>query len=112
MKELEKENIKLEKELSEQEKTDKWKEKINGKASEFLYYLLESIKLEEKDDNEEKVGEKTLKSFNNKIIIHWKDGSQVIFDIKKQGDLQVQPNTKVDFVDPDIHAAFKVACAG
>lgn len=111
-KELEKENAKLEKELSEQGKTEEWREKINGKASEFLYYLLESIKLEEKDDNEEKVGERTLKSFNNKIIIHWKDGSQVIFDIKKQGDLQVQPNTKVDFVDPDVHAAFKVACAG
>lgn len=111
-KELEKENAKLEKELSKQGKTEEWREKINGKASEFLYYLLESIKLEEKDDNEEKVGERTLKSFNNKIIIHWKDGSQVIFDIKKQGDLQVQPNTKVDFVDPDVHAAFKVACAG
>ncbi|MFT4327881.1 MAG: hypothetical protein AB3P07_04700 [Wolbachia pipientis] len=112
MKKLEKENAKLAKELSEQEKADEWKEKINGKASEFFYYLLESIKLEEKDDKEEKVGEATLKSFNNKVIIHWKDGSQTIFDIKKQGDLQVQPNTKIDFVDPDVHAAFKVACAG
>ncbi|RDD34992.1 ATPase involved in DNA repair [Wolbachia endosymbiont of Cylisticus convexus] len=108
-KELEKENTKLERELSEQEKTDEWKEKINGKPSEFLYYLLESVKLEEKDDNEEKVGERTLKSFNNKIIIHWKDGSQTIFDIKKR---DVQPSTKVNFVDLDIHAAFKVACAG
>lgn len=31
------------------------KKKINGKASEFLYYLLESIKLEEKDNKEKKV---------------------------------------------------------
>lgn len=117
--ELEEENnrlIKKEQKLtqkkSEQEKMDEWREKINGKASDFLYYLLESIKLEEKDDNEEKIGERTLKSFNNKIIIHWKDGSQTIFDIKKQHDLQAQPSTKVDFVDQDIHAAFKVAHAG
>lgn len=103
----------MEKELSEQEKADEWKKKINGKASEFFFYLLESIKLEEKkDDKGEKVSEVTLRNFDNKVIIHWKDGSQVIFDIKKQGDLQVQPNTKVDFVDPDVHAAFKVACAG
>lgn len=112
MKELEKENAKLEKELSEQEKADEWKEKINGKASEFFYYLLESIKLEEKNDEEGKVSEVTLRNFDNKIIVHWKDGSQTIFDIKKQGDLQAQPNTKIDFVDPDVHAAFEVACSG
>lgn len=54
----------------------------------------------------------TLRNFDNKIIVHWKDGSQTIFDIKKQGDLQAQPNTKIDFVDPDVHAAFEVACSG
>lgn len=83
-KELEKENAKLEKELSEQEKTDKWREKINGKASEFFFYLLESIKLEEKDDKGEKVSEVALRNFDNKVIIHWKDGSQTTFDIQKK----------------------------
>ncbi|WP_264330907.1 hypothetical protein [Wolbachia endosymbiont (group B) of Erebia ligea] len=84
--------------------------KINGKASEFFFYLLESIKLEEKkDDKEEKVSEVTLRNFDNKVIIHWKDGSQMTFNIQKQDGLQAQPNTKVDFVDPDVHAAFEVA---
>ncbi|WP_254229996.1 hypothetical protein [Wolbachia pipientis] len=111
MKELEQENAKLEKELSEQEKMDEWRKKVNGKASDFLYYLLESIKLEEKDKKEEK-RELTLRDFDNKIIIYWKDGSQIICHIKKQDGLQIQPSTKVDFVNPDVHAAFKVACAG
>lgn len=111
MKDLEKENIKLEKELSEQEKTDKWKEKINGKASEFLYYLLEFIKLKISNDAGEDLSEATLRNFDNKVIIHWKDGSQTTFDIQKQGGLQAQPNTKIDFVDPDVHAAFEVAFA-
>ena len=111
-KELEQENAKLEKELSEQEKADEWKKKINGKASEFFLYLLESIKLEEKDDKVEKVSEVTLRNFDNKVIIHWKDGSQTTFDIQKQDGLQAQPNTKIDFVDPDVHAAFEVACSG
>ncbi|WP_353270211.1 hypothetical protein [Wolbachia endosymbiont (group A) of Myopa testacea] len=116
--ELEEENnrlIKKEQKLTqrkpEQEKTDEWKEKINGKPSEFLYYLLESIKLEEKDNKEKKV-EATLRDFDNKIIIHWKDGSKTTCHIKKQGDLQIEPGTKLDFVDKDTHAAFKVACAG
>ncbi|UIP92437.1 hypothetical protein JSQ73_004520 [Wolbachia endosymbiont of Anopheles demeilloni] len=108
-KKLEKENAKLEKELSEQEKADEWKKKINGKASEFFFYLLESIKLEEKDDKGEKVSEVTLRNFDNKVIIHWKDGSQMTFNIQKQDGLQAQPNAKVDFVDPDVHAAFEVA---
>ncbi|OAB82039.1 hypothetical protein WSTR_02655 [Wolbachia endosymbiont of Laodelphax striatellus] len=108
-KELEKENAKLEKELSEQEKTDKWREKINGKASEFFFYLLESIKLEEKDDKGKKVSEVALRNFDNKVIIHWKDGSQTTFDIQKQDGLQAQPNTKIDFVDPDVRKAFKEA---
>ncbi|WP_341819377.1 hypothetical protein [Wolbachia endosymbiont (group A) of Brachyopa scutellaris] len=114
--ELEEENnrlIKKEQKLTqrkpEQEKTDEWKEKINGKASDFLYYLLESIKLEEKGDKGEKICEATLRNFDNKIIIHWKDGSQTTCHIKKQGDL---PSTKVDFVDQNIQVAFKVACAG
>ncbi|OAM06140.1 MAG: hypothetical protein TV41_06350 [Wolbachia endosymbiont of Dactylopius coccus] len=111
MKELEQENAKLEKELSEQEKMDEWRKKVNGKASDFLYYLLESIKLEEKDKKEEK-RELTLRDFDNKIIIYWKDGSQTICHIKKQDGLQIQPSTKVDFVNPDVHSAFKVACAG
>ncbi|MDG7056891.1 MAG: hypothetical protein LKM43_01950 [Wolbachia endosymbiont of Penenirmus auritus] len=107
----------LEKELAEQrkinrkqEKTNERKEKINGKPSEFLYYVLESIKLEEKGDKEKdsKV-EATLRNFNNKIIIHWKDGSQTICHIKKQGDL---PSTEVDFVDKNIQAAFETACVG
>ncbi len=91
-----------------QKEIKEWKEKINGNPSDFLYYLLESIKLEEKDNKEKKV-EATLRNFDNKIIIHWKDGSQTICHIKKQGDL---PSTKVDFVDQNIQAAFKVACAG
>ncbi|WP_264374477.1 coiled-coil domain-containing protein [Wolbachia endosymbiont (group B) of Carcina quercana] len=111
MKELEQENAKLEKELSEQEKMDEWRKKVNGKASGFLYYLLESIKLEEKDKKEEK-RELTLRNFDNKIIIYWKDGSQTICHIKKQDGLQIQPSTKVDFVNPDVHAAFEVACSG
>lgn len=104
-KELEKENAKLEKELPEQEETDKWKEKINGNASEFLYYLLESIKLEEKDNKEKKV-EATLRDFDNEIIIHWKDSSKTTCHIKKQGDL---PSTKVDFVNQNIQAAWEMA---
>ncbi|WP_250296447.1 hypothetical protein [Wolbachia endosymbiont of Oedothorax gibbosus] len=96
-----------------QKETNKWKEKINGKPSEFLYYLLESIKLEEKGDKGEKIGEATLRNFDNKIIIHWKDGSKTTCHIKKQDGLQIQPpSTKVDFVDQNIQAAFKVACAG
>ncbi|WP_410542529.1 hypothetical protein [Wolbachia endosymbiont of Tetranychus urticae] len=83
MKELEQENAKLEKELSEQEKMDEWRKKVNGKASDFLYYLLESIKLEEKDKKEEK-RELTLRDFDNKIIIYWKDGSQIICHIKNK----------------------------
>ncbi|MDR2978001.1 MAG: hypothetical protein LBU56_00905 [Rickettsiales bacterium] len=82
--------------------------KINGKPREFLYYVLESVKLGEKDNKEKKV-EATLRNLNNKIIIHWKDGSQTICHIKKQGNL---PSTKVDFVDPDIQAAFEAACVG
>ncbi|MFP3015290.1 MAG: hypothetical protein ACEY3B_03130 [Wolbachia sp.] len=111
--ELEEENnrlIKKEQKLRqrkpEQEKTDEWKEKINGKASDFLYYLLESIKLEEKGDKGEKIGEATLRNFDNKIIIHWKDGSQTTCHIKKQGDL---PSTKVDFVNQNIQAAWEMA---
>ncbi|WP_353282256.1 hypothetical protein [Wolbachia endosymbiont (group A) of Myopa testacea] len=95
----------LKKDLFEREKIDEWKEKINGKPSDFLYYLLESIKLEEKDNKEEKV-EATLRDFDNKIIIHWKDGSQTTCHIKKQGDL---PSTKVDFVNQNIQAAWEMA---
>lgn len=95
----------MEKELSEQEKTGEWKEKINGNPSEFLYYLLESIKLEEKDNKEKKV-EATLRNFDKKIIIHWKNGSQTTCHIKKQGDL---PSTKVDFVNQNIQAAWEMA---
>lgn len=96
-----------------QKEIKKWKEKINGKASEFLYYLLESIKLEEKGDKGEKIGEATLRNFDNKIMIHWKDGSKTTCHIKKQDGLQIQPpSTKVDFVDQNIQAAFAVACAG
>ncbi|WP_375316165.1 hypothetical protein [Wolbachia endosymbiont (group A) of Colletes cunicularius] len=109
--ELEEENnrlIKKEQKLtqrkSEQEKTDEWKEKINGNPSEFLHYILESIKLEEKDNKEKKV-EATLRNFDNKIIIHWKDGSQTTCHIKKQGDL---PSTKVDFVNQNIQAAWEM----
>ncbi|WP_341821266.1 hypothetical protein [Wolbachia endosymbiont (group A) of Myopa testacea] len=105
---LQQKKEKLEQKKSEQKETDEWKEKINGKPSEFLYYLLESIKLEEKDNKEKKV-EATLRDFDNKIIIHWKDSSKTTCHIKKQGDL---PSTKLDFVDKDTHAAFKVACAG
>ncbi|MGL9731998.1 MAG: hypothetical protein ACR5KX_04370 [Wolbachia sp.] len=97
----------LEKELAEQgkinrkqEETNERQEKINGKSSEFLYYVLESIKLGEKA---------TLRNLDNKIIIHWKDDSQTTCHIEKQGYL---PSTEVDFIDPDIQAAFKAACVG
>ncbi|XCA33470.1 MAG: hypothetical protein ABS808_01170 [Wolbachia endosymbiont of Polyergus mexicanus] len=93
------------KDLFERKRTDEWKEKINGNPSEFLYYLLESIKLEEKDNKEKKV-EATLRNFDNKIIIHWKNGSQTTCHIKKQGDL---PSTKVDFVNQNIQAAWEMA---
>ncbi|MFP3035981.1 MAG: hypothetical protein ACEY3A_03095 [Wolbachia sp.] len=56
---LRKENAKLKESLSPEVKERK--EKINSKPSEFLYYVLESIKLGEKA---------TLRNFNNKIIIH------------------------------------------
>ncbi len=95
----------LKKDLFERKRADEWKEKINGNPSDFLYYLLESIKLEEKDNKEKKV-EATLRNFDNKIIIHWKDGSQTICHIKKQGDL---PSTKVDFVNQNIQAAWEMA---
>ncbi|MDG7053309.1 MAG: hypothetical protein LKM45_05540 [Wolbachia endosymbiont of Alcedoecus sp.] len=105
---LRKENAKLKESLSPEVKERK--EKINGKPSEFLYYVLESIKLEERGDKEKdsKV-EATLRNLNNKIIIHWKDGSQTICHIKKQGNL---PSTEVDFVDQNIQAAFETACVG
>lgn len=103
------EKIKNRKEARPKQKEIKeWEKEINGKASEFLYYLLESIKLEEKDNKEKKV-EATLRNFDNKIIIHWKDGSQTTCHINKQGDL---PSTKVDFVDQNIQAVFAVARAG
>ncbi|WCR57828.1 hypothetical protein [Wolbachia endosymbiont of Ctenocephalides felis wCfeJ] len=83
-----------------QKEIKEWKKEINGKPSEFLYYVLESIKLGEKA---------TLRNLDNKIIIHWKDGSRTICYIEKQGDL---PSTEVDFIDPDIQAAFGAACVG
>ncbi|WCR58151.1 hypothetical protein [Wolbachia endosymbiont of Ctenocephalides felis wCfeJ] len=96
--------IKLKEKLSELKETEQWREKTNGKPSEFLYYLLESIRLAGKDSKEI---EATLRNFDNRVIIHWKDGSQTICHIKKQGDLQVQPSTK--FVDLNMREAFRVA---
>lgn len=104
---LAKKQKKLEQESSEQKETDEWEEKINGKPSEFLYYLLESIKLEEKDNKEKKV-EATLRNFDNKVIIHWKDGSQTICHIKKQGDLQIESSATM-FTDPNVQAAWEMA---
>ncbi|WP_349967853.1 hypothetical protein [Wolbachia endosymbiont of Armadillidium arcangelii] len=94
------------KDLFERKRTDEWKEKINGKPSDFLYYLLESIKLEEKDNKVEA----TLRNFDNKIIIHWKNGSQTTCHIKKRGDLQIESSATM-FIDPNVQAAFEVACA-
>lgn len=108
IKDLQEENAKLKKESPEQEEINKWQKSINGKPSEFLHYILESIKLEEKDNKEKKV-EATLQDFDNKVTIHWKDGSKTTCHIKKQGGL---PSTKVDFVDQNIQAAFAVARAG
>ncbi len=105
IKDLQEENAKLKKESPEQEEINKWQKSINGNPSEFLHYILESIKLEEKDNKEKKV-EATLRNFDNKIIIHWKDGSQTTCHIKKQGDL---PSTKVDFVNQNIQAAWEMA---
>ncbi|MFP3024903.1 MAG: hypothetical protein ACEY3L_01115 [Wolbachia sp.] len=96
----------LKKDLFERERTDEWKEKINGKPSDFLYYLLESIKLEEKDNKEKKV-EATLRNFDNKIIIHWKNGSQTICHIKKQGGLQIESSATM-FTDPNVQAAWEM----
>lgn len=104
---LQQKKEKLEQKKSEQEKTDEWKEKINGKPSEFLYYLLESIKLEEKDNKEKKV-EATLRDFDNKVTIYWKDGSQTICHIKKQGDLQIESSATM-FTDPNVQAAWEMA---
>ncbi|WP_265022084.1 hypothetical protein [Wolbachia endosymbiont (group A) of Icerya purchasi] len=104
---LQQKKEKLEQKKSEQEKTDEWKEKINSKPSDFLYYLLESIKLEEKDNKEEKV-EATLRNFDNKVTIHWKDGSQTICHIKKQGDLQIESSATM-FTDPNVQAAWEMA---
>ncbi|CAN2146745.1 hypothetical protein WSPTPLR_10880 [Wolbachia pipientis] len=103
---LQQKKEKLEQKKSEQEKTDEWKEKINGKPSEFLYYLLESIKLEEKDNKEKKV-EATLRDFDNKVTIYWKDGSQTICHIKKQGDLQIESSATM-FTDPNVQAAWEM----
>ncbi|MDR2831962.1 MAG: hypothetical protein LBV62_03550 [Rickettsiales bacterium] len=110
---------KLKKKLSEQKETDEWKEKINGKTSEFFNYVLESTKLKIKDDQEKEVKIKndkgkevdpTLRNFDNKIIIHWKDGSQTTCPIKRQiGPQTLQPSTKVDFVDQNIQAAWEIA---
>ncbi|WP_264707390.1 hypothetical protein [Wolbachia endosymbiont (group A) of Acrocera orbiculus] len=104
---LQQKKEKLEQKKSEQEKTDEWKEKINGKPSDFLYYLLESIKLEEKDNKEKKV-EATLRDFDNKVTIYWKDGSQTICHIKKQGDLQIESSATM-FTDPNVQAAWEMA---
>lgn len=104
---LQQKKEKLEQKKSEQEKTDEWKEKINGKPSDFLYYLLESIKLEEKDNKEKKV-EATLRDFDNKVPIYWKDGSQTICHIKKQGDLQIESSATM-FTDPNVQAAWEMA---
>ncbi|WP_265015960.1 hypothetical protein [Wolbachia endosymbiont (group A) of Anoplius nigerrimus] len=104
---LQQKKEKLEQKKSEQEKTDEWKEKINGKPSDFLYYLLESIKLEEKDNKEKKV-EATLQDFDNKVTIYWKDGSQTICHIKKQGDLQIESSATM-FTDPNVQAAWEMA---
>ncbi|WP_265033435.1 hypothetical protein [Wolbachia endosymbiont (group A) of Sicus ferrugineus] len=106
IKDLQEENAKLKKKSPEQEEINKWQKSINGNPSEFLHYILESIKLEEKGGKGEKIGEATLWNFDNKIIIHWKDGSQTTCHIKKQGDL---PSTKVDFVNQNIQAAWEMA---
>ncbi|MDR1139846.1 MAG: hypothetical protein LBJ80_01860 [Rickettsiales bacterium] len=81
-----------------QKEIKEWKKEINGKPSEFLYYVLESVKLGEKA---------TLRNLNNKIIIHWKDGSQTICHIKKQGNLQIEPSAAM-FTDPSVQAAWEM----
>ncbi|WP_353284572.1 hypothetical protein [Wolbachia endosymbiont (group A) of Lasioglossum fulvicorne] len=101
---LAKKQKKLEQESSEQKETDEWEEKINGKPSEFLYYLLESIKLEEKDNKVEA----TLRNFDNKVTIHWKDGFQTTCHTKKQGDLQIESSATM-FTDPNVQAAWEMA---
>ncbi|WCR59774.1 MAG: hypothetical protein PG978_001222 [Wolbachia endosymbiont of Ctenocephalides felis wCfeF] len=81
-----------------QKEIKEWKKEINGKPSEFLYYVLESIKLGEKA---------TLRNLHNKIIIHWKEGSQTICHIKKQGNLQIEPSAAM-FKDPSVQAAWEM----
>ncbi|MDG7055953.1 MAG: hypothetical protein LKM44_00440 [Wolbachia endosymbiont of Meromenopon meropis] len=94
---LQKENIRLEKELFEQEKINERQKKINDKPSEFLYYLLESIKLDEKA---------TLRNLDNKIIIQWKDGSQTTCYIKRHG-AHFSHSTEINFVRQNIRTAFE-----
>ncbi|WFW29484.1 MAG: hypothetical protein LJI21_01660 [Wolbachia endosymbiont of Menacanthus eurysternus] len=107
--ELKQKREKLEKKKSELEKLNERKEKINGKPSEFLYYILESVKLKEKNDKEKSNKVKmTLRNFNNEIIIHWKDGSQTICNTKKQGNFSA---TWVDFIDQNIQSAFETTAA-
>lgn len=107
---LKKENEKLKEKLAQQKETEEWKEKIYGELSEFFNYVLKSIKLEGESEHGE-IGT-TLRNFNNKIIIHWKDGSETTCYIDRQGNLQVQPNTTFNFVDKNTQAAFALACAG
>ncbi|APR98215.1 hypothetical protein [Wolbachia endosymbiont of Folsomia candida] len=101
----------LENGLKELPKQKEWREKIYGEPREFFKYVLKSIKLEGESEHG-KIGT-TLRNFDNKIIIHWKDGSETTCYIDRQGNLQVQPNTTF-FVDSNIQAGFAVAvpCAG
>lgn len=98
----EKEFATLNESLSKQKETDEWQEKINGSPQEFLHYILDYIKL--------KVGENetSLRNFDNKIMINWKDRSQTTCYINKQGDFQkIEPGTNVSFVNSNVQEIYK-----
>jgi hypothetical protein len=54
-----------------------------------------------------KENDATLRNFDNKIIIHWKDGSQTICLVKTQGDLQIEPGAAM-FTHSNIQAALEM----
>ncbi|VVC42757.1 Hypothetical protein CINCED_3A020331 [Cinara cedri] len=109
---LENECLKLEKDVLHEQKQNKtlkkerekeeitWREALNGYPKEFLYYTLKSIKL--KMEASEEV---SLRDLYNKVVIHWKNGSQTTCYINKQGEF-VAPDTDINDIAPRIQATY------
>ncbi|MDN5248109.1 MAG: hypothetical protein QWI36_03155 [Wolbachia endosymbiont of Tyrophagus putrescentiae] len=93
---LEKENKELKEGHVEQKEQDGWIKAINGEASKFLGYLLQSIELQIKNTQAET--KTTLDAFNSQVIIHWKDGSQTICDLNKKVDPQTRFNDVTEII--------------